>query len=79
MSETALRLQELVLKLSADDRLQLADALLDSLDDVELPDADADNAAWIAELERRSAEADADPSQDQPFREAIAELRQERP
>lgn len=77
MSETALRLQEQVLQLSADDRQQLANALWDSLEGEGPYDADADKAAWIAELERRSAEADADPSRDQPFREAIAELRRE--
>ena len=58
MTDTALRLKEEVLRLSDEDRLELARALWDSIDGPDY-EMDNDDAAWIAELERRSADADA--------------------
>ena len=78
MSETVARLKAEVLHLSDEDRLELARALWDSIDgpDVEI---DEERAAWIAELDRRSADADAARTNEEPFREAIEELRREKP
>ena len=69
MTDTALRLRDELLQLPEEDRLELANVLFNSVEDAE----------WIEELERRSRSADANPSSEQPFRDAIAELRKERP
>jgi hypothetical protein len=69
MTDTALRLRDELLRLPEEDRIELANVLWESVEDV----------AWEAELERRSKNADADPASEQPFRDAIAELRKERP
>ena len=79
MSETALRLKDELLRLPVEDRRQLANLLWDSLDGPSHDDTEMNEAAWVDELERRSAEADADSSQSKPFREVIAELRGELP
>ena len=78
MTDIALRLKDEVLRLPGEDRLELARALWDS---IEAPDdvVEMDEAAWTAELNRRSADAEAGRSTEQPFREAIEELRGEAP
>jgi putative addiction module component (TIGR02574 family) len=74
MSDAALRLKEEVLRLPDADRAALAHALYESLGD---PIGQVETGAWIAELERRSAAAEAGLSAEQPFRDVIAELRGE--
>jgi putative addiction module component (TIGR02574 family) len=75
MTDIALRLKDELLRLSEDDRIALAQLLWDSVDSES--DVELDDAAWIAELERRSADADSGRAKEQPFREAIEELRGE--
>jgi hypothetical protein len=90
MTEIALRLKDQLLSLSEDDRAALRQVLHDSLpDEVEegyeeasLDDEmveELEKAEWIAELERRSAAADAGFEKEVPFREAIEQLRRETP
>jgi hypothetical protein len=69
MTDTALRLRDELLRLPEEDRIELANVLWSSVEDI----------AWIDELERRSQNADAEPTSEQSFRETIAELRKERP
>lgn len=76
MSEVALRLRDELLRLPEEDRVALAHLLWDSIEEPP-DDVVEDEAAWIAELERRSADADAGRATEQPFREAIEELRRE--
>ncbi|HWD27180.1 MAG TPA: addiction module protein [Rhizomicrobium sp.] len=59
-------------KLPADEKLELVDALLDSLGDEELPPL---SDAMKAELERRVAEHEADPSSAIPWEMLREELR----
>jgi putative addiction module component (TIGR02574 family) len=75
MTDVALRLKDKALELSAEDRVALAHVLLDSVEEHVAEQVSA--AEWLAELERRSADADAGRSSEQPFREAIEELRRE--
>lgn len=75
MTEVALRLKDELLQLSEEDRLGLARALIDSIGDEVVEEID--ESAWIAELERRSADVEAGRATEQPFREAIEELRRE--
>jgi len=51
----------------------MAAELLSSLDD---EDEDV-KAAWAAEITRRAADADADPEDEEDWREALDEIRQE--
>jgi putative addiction module component (TIGR02574 family) len=73
MTDVALRLKDELLRLSEEDRLSLARILWDSIDGPEGEEYE-DEAAWIAELERRSANADSGRATEQPFRAAIEEL-----
>jgi putative addiction module component (TIGR02574 family) len=77
MTDTALRLKDELLRLSDEDRAELAHILWDSLDDDQA--RELDDAAWIHELERRSANANAGRSAEEPFRDVIEELRREQP
>jgi len=77
MTNTALRLKNELLRLPPEERIEVARAIWDSLDDEIVEELE--KAEWIAELERRSAAADAGSDPDQPFREAIEELRREKP
>jgi putative addiction module component (TIGR02574 family) len=75
MTEVALRLKDELLRLPPEERIEVARAVWESLDDATLDElAEAD---LLAELERRSAEADAGRSIGEPFRKAIEELRGE--
>ena len=78
MTDVALRLKDEVLRLSDEDRLELARALWDSIDG---PDdiVDEDETAWIAELERRSADVEAGRATEEPYRQVIEGLRGEKP
>jgi putative addiction module component (TIGR02574 family) len=77
MTDDAIKLKDQLLQLSQEDRFGVAQMLLESLEDHVLQELD--EAAWIAELERRSADLEAGRATAQPFREAIEELRMESP
>jgi putative addiction module component (TIGR02574 family) len=78
MTQAALRYKDELLRLSPQDRAELAHLLWESLEEVS-DEAFQTDEAWIAELERRSADADAGRTSEQPFRDVIAELRGEHP
>ena len=61
------------LMLSASERAEVAAELLASLDQVE---GDVE-AAWAAEISRRAAEARANPTDDEDWRTALAEIQRE--
>ena len=77
MSETGLRLKNELLGLPLEERIEVARAVWDSLDEKTVEELE--EAEWIAELERRSAAADAGLETEQDFREAIEQLRREKP
>ena len=79
MTDTALRLNDELLRLSEADRVELAHVLWDSLDEEDDDAVGPDDAAWIEELNRRSADADSGRAPGEPFRDVIAELRGEQP
>jgi putative addiction module component (TIGR02574 family) len=76
MTEVALRLKDQILRLSEDDRVELAILLWES---THRPDdeIDIEDAVWIAELERRAADLKAGRAIAEPAEEVIAELREE--
>jgi putative addiction module component (TIGR02574 family) len=76
MSESALRLKEQVLQLSEEDRVELARVLWDS---VECPEdeIDAEDSAWIAELNRRADDLAAGRAIAEPADQVMSELREE--
>ena len=74
MTDTALRLKDEILCLAPDDRDALMSDLLDSLG---YEYVEGDDADWLDELERRSADANAGRATEEPFRDVIAELRAE--
>jgi putative addiction module component (TIGR02574 family) len=76
MTEVALRLKDELLRLSEEDRVALARVLWDSIDEPGCDDEE--EAAWIEELERRSADVETGRATEEPFRQAIEELRRER-
>ena len=73
MTREASRLLEEALQLGAEDRARMAAQLLASLDEQQ----EDVRAAWAAEIERRLAEADAEPDTDEDWRAAIDEIRRE--
>jgi putative addiction module component (TIGR02574 family) len=73
MTDVAIRLKDELLRLPETDRAALAHILLDSLD--EQTDADAE-AAWEAELNRRSEEIHSGKAEGRPASEVFEELRQ---
>lgn len=75
MTDTALRLKDELLRLSEEDRTELAHILWESLDDDQV--TEHDEAAWIEELNRRAADLAAGRTTAEPFRDVIAELREE--
>jgi putative addiction module component (TIGR02574 family) len=79
MTDIAMRYKDELLGLSPDDRAALAHILWESLDKTSDEKAYEDDAAWIAELERRSADAESGRATEEPFRDVIAELRREQP
>jgi hypothetical protein len=76
MTEVALRLKDEILRLAPDDRDALMSDLLESLG---YEYVESDEAAWLEELEHRSADANASRATEEPFRDVIAELRAEKP
>jgi hypothetical protein len=73
MTENAETLLEKALQLEPSDRARMAAELLSSLDD---EDNDV-KAAWAAEITRRAADADTHPDDEDDWREALDEIRQE--
>ena len=61
------------LSLEPNDRAQIAAELLASLDDLE----DDIEAAWAAEIQRRAAEARANPDDDEDWRDVLDEIQRE--
>jgi|tagenome__1003787_1003787.scaffolds.fasta_scaffold17038528_1 putative addiction module component (TIGR02574 family) len=76
MTERATQLQEELLRLPAEDRLEIAHILWESVDPPPGRIHETEEE-FIAELDRRAAEPEADPSTARPFREVIEELRKE--
>jgi putative addiction module component (TIGR02574 family) len=73
MTKDASRLLEDALRLRPEDRVQLAEKLLASLDDVE-PDVEQ---AWAAEVARRAAEARSSSTDEEDWRSALADVQRE--
>jgi len=73
MTQNAERLLEVALQLSPNERAKIAAELLSSLD----AQGDDVKAAWAAEITRRAAEADADPDDEEDWREALDDIRRE--
>lgn len=73
MTKDASRLLEEVLLLAPNDRARIAAELLSSLDK---QDQDV-KTAWAAEIERRIADAEADPDNEDDWRTALNAIRQD--
>ncbi|HEY0159228.1 MAG TPA: addiction module protein [Thermoanaerobaculia bacterium] len=73
MTKSAERLLEEAMQLEPTERAKLAAELLSSLDD---RDEDV-KSAWAAEIERRAADADADPEDEEDWRTALDDIRRE--
>jgi putative addiction module component (TIGR02574 family) len=76
MTEVALRLKDQLLRLSDEDRVELARILWDSIDG---PDGemDDDEANWTDELNRRADDLAAGRAKAEPVDKVFAELREE--
>ena len=72
MTEIAENLRETLLRLPSEDRAELADCLIRSLDDVDDTDT---QAAWEAELERRWQEMEDGKTVGEPAETVFAGLR----
>jgi len=72
MTDVALRLKDELLRLSEEDRVELANILWDSLED-----EDEDDAAWIEELNRRTDDLATGRAIAEPVDKVFAELREE--
>jgi len=73
MTKPAHIVLEEALQLEPTDRAKIASELLASLED----ENDEVYAAWAAEIERRAADAEANPELEQDWREALAEIRRD--
>ena len=73
MTKDANRLLAEALQLAPSDRARIAAQLLTSLDD---HDRDV-KAAWAVEIARRAADAEADPDDEEDWREALDDIRRE--
>jgi hypothetical protein len=73
MTGHATRLLEETLKLAPEDRARIAAELLSSLD----PKDDDVKAAWAMEIARRSADAEANPDDEEDWRAALEDVRRE--
>jgi putative addiction module component (TIGR02574 family) len=73
MTKNADRLLEEALQLTPSERAKIAAELLSSLED---RDEDV-KAAWAAEIVRRAADAEADPDDEEDWREALNDIRRE--
>jgi putative addiction module component (TIGR02574 family) len=73
MSNNAEELLAQALQLAPNERAKVAAELLSSLDD---EDEDV-KTAWAAEIVRRAADADANPEDEEDWREALDDIRRE--
>ena len=73
MTSNANRLLEEALQLEPKDRAKVVAELLASLDDEDT----GVEAAWAAEIKRRAADAETDPNDEEDWRTALNEIRQE--
>ena len=73
MTATVRKLLEDALTLEPNERAELAEQLLASLDDVE-PEIET---AWAAEIDRRAVEARQNPNDDEDWRTVLAEIQRE--
>ena len=73
MTKNVDRLLEEALQLTPSERARIAAELLSSLDDQD----DDVKAAWAAEIVRRAADAEADPDDEEDWRTALNDIRQE--
>ena len=73
MTKHADRVLEEALQLAPNDRARIAAELLSSLDE---QDADV-KTAWAAEIERRAADAETDPDDEEDWRTALNDIRRE--
>lgn len=73
MTKDANRLLAEALQLAPSDRARIAAQLLTSLDE---QDQDV-KAAWAVEIARRAADAEADPHDEEDWREALDDIRRE--
>ena len=73
MTKDANRLLEEALQLAPNERAKIAAELLSSLDE---QDQDV-KSAWASEIARRAADADADPEDEEDWRVALDEIRQD--
>jgi putative addiction module component (TIGR02574 family) len=73
MTKNAERLLAEAMQLAPNERARLAAELLSSLDD---QDEDV-KSAWAAEIVRRTADAEADPDDEEDWRTALDEIRRE--
>ena len=73
MTKSAERLLHEALQLAPNDRAKIAAELLSSLDDQD----DDVKTAWAAEIERRVADADSDPDDEEDWRTALEDVRRE--
>lgn len=73
MMRNATKLLEEALQLAPEDRARIAAELLSSLD---VKDDDV-KAAWAAEIVRRSADAEANPDDEEDWRAALEDVRRE--
>lgn len=76
MTDAAVRLKDEILRLSNEDRLELARVLWDSIEGPS-DDIDEDEVAWIDELNRRAEDLNAGRTTAEPYRQVIEELRAE--
>ena len=73
MTKDAAKLLEQALQLSPNERAKIATELLSSLDQQD----DDVKAAWAAEINRRAADAETDPDDEEDWRSALDEVRRE--
>lgn len=73
MNKDVDRLLEEALQLAPNERARLAAELLSSLDDQD----DDVKIAWAAEIQKRAADADADPDDEEDWRTALEDVRRE--
>ena len=74
MTKDATRVLEDALQLAPGERAQIAEELLATLDDDSREEVEA---AWSAEIERRAADARANPHDDVDWREALLDIERE--
>jgi putative addiction module component (TIGR02574 family) len=73
MTTIAKRLLEEALQLAPNERARIANELLSSLDEQD----DDVKAAWAAEIVRRAADAESDPEDEEDWRTALDDIRQD--